>query len=178
MARAKARLQMTVARWLAAESGADRRRAELALRQVFLRLPVPTPAPDFVDRVLWRLGLLPQPAPAAASFGFRWKAVLAVCWTLAALATTLMPQALGALWVGLRPGKLVDYSAGLVVMVSERLASGLAVWETLSGVVAVVVSRLSAPTLLAASLVAALISIAAFGVLHGLLSPQRSSHYA
>ena len=132
------RLKKTVRSWLKAEGAGDANRAEAALRAVFLRLPAFGPSADFVDRVLLRLGIRPESLAAQRGLTLQLKAVLGLCYLLAAVAVVWLPGLLGSLWSGLGPGKAIEFGAGALVGLTERLAEALAVLGTLSGVARVV----------------------------------------
>lgn len=171
------RLKKTVRSWLNAEDAGDANRAEAALRAVFLRLPTYLPPADFVDRVLLRLGIRPESLAAHKGLTLQFKALLGLCYLLAALAVVWLPGLLGSLWTGLGPGKAIELGAGVLVSLTERLAEGIAVWGTLTGVARVVSSSVASPAVLAAIAAAGLIGVIAFRLLHGLLVSEKDAHY-
>lgn len=173
------RLGKAIDSWLNAERANNASRAELALRRVFLRLPRYAPPPGFVADVLARLGLAPVRLLAPSRMTLRWKAAIGVSFALVALAGGILPRTLGALWAGLGPGKLIDFAAGALVGLSARLAEGMAVWGTLSGVARIVSESLASSSMMAAIAAAALLSAAALRLLHGLLiTAERNTGYA
>lgn len=171
-------LKKAVSSWLKAESSDDPNRAEVALRRVFLRLPRYAPPATFLAGVLARLGMAPAALLAAPKLTLRWKAAIAASFALVALTGGVLPRMLGALWAGLGPGKLIDLVAGAVVSLSARLAEGVTVWSTLSGVARTVSESLASPSMMAAVATAALVSAVAFRLLHGLLISERNTRYA
>lgn len=171
------RLKKAVRSWLDAESARDANRAEAALRAVFLRLPVYAPPSDFVDRVLLRLGIRSEELTAHRGLTLQLKGVLGLCYVLAGLAVMWLPGFLGSLWSGLGPGKAIEVGAGVLVALTERLAEGIAVWGTLSGVARVVSTNVASPAVLSAVAAAALIGVIAFRLLHGLLVTEKDARY-
>lgn len=178
MAAVERNLKKAINRWLKAEQRDDARGAETALRRVFLRLPLHAPPAGFVAAVLARLGMSPARLLAPPRMTLRWKVAIAACFGLVALAGGLLPSTLGALWAGLGPSKLIDLGAGLLVGLSARMAEGLLVWGTLSGVAQTVSESLASPRIMAAIATAALVSALALRWLHGLLIPERNTRYA
>ncbi len=167
------RLRKAVVTWLEQERGGDARRAEMALRRVFLRLPLPTPRPNFTQHVLARLGLLLTPA----SFSLRWKVAVSLCFALVALASTVMLPFLAELWTGLGASKIVELTAGFVVALSGRLAASIIIWEALVSVSTAVSASLASPTVMTVIAVAALVCALATRWLHGLLITEGNSRY-
>ncbi len=170
-------LKKAINNWLNAELGDDPYRAESALRRVFLRLPRYAPSADFVAGVLSSLGLASTGLLAVPRLTLRWKVAIVVCFVLVALAGSLLPGMVGALWAGLGPGKAIDLAAGLVVGLSARFAEGVVVWGALSGVARTVSESLTSPSMMAAIAAAALISATALRLLHGLMLPDRNPRY-
>lgn len=168
------RLKNAVETWLKAESGDDPNRAETALRRVFLRLPLPMPPADLLDHVLAALGF-ERRRLFASPF---WRVAAALCLTVAALVSMVLPGLVGSLWTGFGPGKAIDVGADLLVATSARVAEASAVWETLSGTARLVSPSLTSPTMMTLVVALALVSALALRLLHGLLISERNAHYA
>lgn len=171
-------LKKTVVTWLNAEGEADPNRAETALRRVFLRLPRYAPPAGLLTAVLGRLGMEPRGLLSAPRLTPQWKALMAVAFALVAVLGGAMPRLLGALWIGLGPGRAIDLTAGFLVGLTARLAESVLVWGALSGAARIVFESVSSPQMMTAIAAAALVSAAALRLLHGLLLSERNSRYA
>ncbi len=172
------RLEKAIASWLNAERGSDARRAELALRQVFARLPLYAPPPEFARRVLAPFAGSAWALSAPLRLTLRWKVVLASCFALVALAGGTLPRLLVELWAGLGPGKVIELAASLLIGLSSRVAVGITVWDALAGVARTVSASLASPSMMVAVAAAALLCAVALRWLHGLLIPERNTSYA
>ena len=164
------RLHQTVGRWLREERRGAAAAADAALRRVFRALPAPAPSAGFVERVMVGAGLAPaRPAPAALG----WRIVISASLVLAAGAAAAAPGLALRLLRSVSPGALIRLGAEGVVETCQRLAEGLAVWQTLTSIGETLSQVLTAPPILAALLAATLLSAGGFRLLHGLLAVDR-----
>lgn len=166
------RLDKAVSRWLRYEDRDTAEAADAALRRVFKRLPEPPLPHGLADRVMLRAGLA-APRPAAAAMG--WRIALVGALMLAAAAAAMAPRVGVGLLRLISPGGLIRFAATAVVETCQRLAEGLAVWQTVSSIGETLTEVLSAPPILAALLAATLLSAGGFRMLHGLLAIDRRS---
>lgn len=168
------RLHRAVNRWLRTERGTSDG-SEAGLRRVFEALPPPRLPAGFADRVMLGAGLAPPPRAAAP---LTWRIGLVGAMMLAAVASATAPRLVSALAERISPGDLIRFAAGALVETCERLAEGLAVWQTVSSIGGTFASALSSPSILAALLAATLLSAGGFRMLHGLLAVDRRSENA
>jgi hypothetical protein len=171
-------LEKAIKSWLRAERAGDPNRAELALRLVFTRLPLPAPSPDFARRILARLAGSAWALAVPPRFTLRWKVALGSCFALIALAGGVLPRILIELWAGVGPGKLIELAASLLIGLSSRLAVGIAVWDALVGVARTVSASLASPSMMLVIAASALLCAVALRWLHELLLPERNASYA
>lgn len=168
------RLHRAVNRWLQAESGADAP-SEEALRGVFQALPA-TRLPDgFADRVMLGAGLS---APRRVSFPLAWRTALVAALLVAGVAAATMPRFALGLLRQITAGDVLRLVAGAVVETCQRLAEGLAVWQTANSVGGTFADLLTSPPILTALLAAMLLSAGGLRMLHGLLAIDRRSENA
>lgn len=168
------KLRKAINTWLEAERGADPNRAESALRQVFLRLPLHSPPVDFVDQVLLRLGIRPAELSTPFAWRLRWRFAAGLCLGFLAIGATALPRLVAFLWSAFGPGQAVDWGASLLVGLSARLAHGLVLWDALSTVAQTVSSSLFSPTILAALAASVLLGAGALRLLHLLVITERT----
>jgi anti-sigma factor RsiW len=166
------RLDKAVSRWLQDEHRDAAEAADVSLRRVFRALPAPPLPAGFADRVMLRAGLAPPPS-AATPLGWRIALVGALILAAGAVAT-VPPVAFGVLR-RFSLGDVIRLGAEAIVEVCQRLAEGLAVWQTINSIGGTLAEALSAPPILAALLTAALLSAGGLRMLHGLLAVDRRS---
>ena len=169
----KRRIHNAVDRWLRAERDAPEG-SDKALRRVFEALPVPSLPADFTERVMLGAGLT---APRrVAPIG--WRIALVAALTVAAAATATVPSVALGVWSRISAGAVLRFAAGAVVETCQRLAEGLAVWQTVSSIGETFADVLSSPPILAFLLAATLLSAGGLRMLHGLLAIDRRSENA
>ena len=161
-------------RWLRAETAAGGD-AETGLRRVFEALPAPRLPVGFADRVLAGAGLA---VPARAALPLGWRVALGGALVLAALALAAAPRVVAGLVSWVTPGDVLRLAATAVVETCQRLAEGLAVWQTASSIGDTLAAALLTPNTLAAMLLAMLLSAGGLRMLHGLLAVDRRSENA
>lgn len=162
------RLQNAVDRWLRAERAAAGG-SERALRRVFRALPQPPLPAGFAARVLAGAGLAPRPRVAVPLAG---RLGVGGALLLAATAAATAPRILAGVAGQFTAGDLLRLAAGAVVETCQRLAEGLALWQTASSIGGTFAEALSAPPFLAAMLAAILLSAGGLRMLHGLLAVE------
>ena len=162
------RLQHAVSRWLGAEAEAPEA-SDRALRRVFEALPEPRLPAGFAERVMLGAGLV-APRPAAP---MGWRIALGAALAVAAAATAMVPSVALGLWSWISAGDVLRFAAGAVVETCQRLAAGLAVWQTVSSIGETFAEVLSSPVILTALLAATLLSAGGLRMLHGLLAVDR-----
>jgi hypothetical protein len=168
------RLHRTVDRWLRAES-ATTDDSDTGLRRVFQALPAPRLPDGFTDRVMLGAGLeLPRRATAPLA----WRMALGGALALSAAAAATAPKIAFGLIRQVSAGDILRVVAGAVVETCQRIAEGLAVWQTIDSVGETFAQVLSTPSILAALLAATLLSAGGFRMLHGLLAIDRRSENA
>ena len=168
------RLDRAVNRWLAAE-GAGAEGSERALRRVFRALPAPPLPVGFADRVMLGAGLA---VPARRATPLVWRLALAFSLMVGALATATVPPVAYGFLSRVSAGDVLRFAANAIVESCQRLAEGLAVWQTVNSIGATFTEALSAPPILIALLAATLLSAGGFRMLHGLLAIDRRSENA
>ena len=161
-------------RWLNAERD-DAEGTERALRRVFAALPAPPLPAGFADRVMAGVGLV---APPRAATPMVWRLALAAALATAAMAVATVPPVAYGLLSRITTGDVLRLAANTVVEACQRLAEGLAVWQTVSSIGETFTEVLSAPPILIALLAATLLSAGGFRMLHGLLAIDRRSENA
>ncbi len=168
------RLHRAVNRWLGAEraAGGD---SDTGLRRVFQALPEPRLPDGFADRVMLAAGLAPPKRVAAP---LTWRIALAGALMLSGAAAATAPRVVAALVGRISPGDVIRFAAGALVETCQRLAEGLAVWQTANAVGETLTAALSSPSILTALLAATLLSAGGFRMLHGLLAVDRRSENA
>jgi hypothetical protein len=110
--------------------------------------------------------------------GRRWKALTAACLGLASVALVFLPSLGEAFWVALRSGAFFQIGVAAFVGLVGEVAEGVAVLETLSGVIRAVAGEFASPLVLAALAASAAVSLAAFRLLQGLMVSQEGGHHA
>ncbi len=168
------RLQQAVDRWLRAE-GDSNGVSDRTLRRVFRALPTPPLSAGFTERVMLGAGF-PTRRPAGAPLA--WRIALVGALTLAAAAVAAAPKIALGLMSRISAGDVLRFAAGAVVETCQRLAEGLAVWQTINSIGETFTQVLSTPPILAALLVAMLLSAGGLRMLHGLLAIDRRSENA
>jgi hypothetical protein len=79
-------------------------------------------------------------------------------------------------WIAsLRPALVVQWWASVLVALSQRLATGFAVWKVLTEVGETVAAVLASPSALLVLTVALVVSFATFRALSGLMSFERGT---
>ncbi len=159
-------------RYLDAErSGADGE-AEAALRTLFAALPVLEPPAGFALRVLARVGR---------------KSIFSRVSVRIALAASLLVAALGAGWVApavaalsglLGPAELLGSAIGQIAGLSVRFASGVAFWERLGELGAVLARAALEPRILTLLIAQVAVAAIALRALTQLSLSKRSSNHA
>lgn len=165
------RLQQAVNRWLRAERDAVDD-SESGLRSVFQALPAPRLPAGFADRVMLGAGLT---MPQRATTPLLWRIALGIAFALSAAAAATAPRIALGVMNRITPGDLLRLVAGTVVETCQRLAEGLAIWQTLSSIGETLAAVLSTPSILTALLAAMLLSAGGLRMLHGLLAVDRRS---
>jgi len=173
MNRADRRFRRAVASWLRLERLHRERGAERALAGVFAALPRVVPGADFAARVLERAGLRRRRGNDLQ--GARTRGLVAACAALSALAVAFVPGLLMVLGTAVRPALVVRFVAAALAAGIQRLAESFTTWETLVRVSQAVGAALDSPWILTTLTLCALISLAAFRLLQGLMVSERSS---
>lgn len=168
------RLHHAVNRWLRSERDEDEA-SDRALRRVFQALPAPPLPAAFTERVMFGAGFA---APRRVAAPLAWRIALVVALGVAAVATAAAPKVVFGLLRRISPGDVLRFAAGAVVETCQRLAEGLAVWQTISSIGETFSEVLSTPPILTALLLATLLSAGGFRMLHGLLAIDRRSENA
>jgi hypothetical protein len=164
------RLEKAVRYWLRSEERGSEREAEQAFLRVFELLPIPEPGTMWMERTLTRIGLVPRPVNAAS---WAYKTAVGLSLALASLAMALVPSALTTIARTVSLASLVDWGAGLIVIVIQRLAQGVTIWGILARVGEGVAAAMASPTALASLLLALIVSFGAIRALSGLLALER-----
>lgn len=152
-------------RWLRTERD-SLESSERDLRRLFAALPAPPLPAGFADRVMLAAGLAAtRPAVAPG-----WRVALGAALTAAAAAATMVPTVVLGLWRQISTGDLLRFAAGVVVETCQRLAEGLALWQTLGSIGETFSAVLSSPPILMTMLAATLLSAGGLRMLHGLLA--------
>lgn len=159
--------------WLRSEQDGSERAAERHLRQAFELLSPPTPGPLFVESTMRRLGVDYRATVSAPSGLF--KLLVSACLTAAGVALTLAPGVLAPFIGALRPALVVQWWTSVLVALSQRFASGLAVWKVLTEIGETVALAVTSPLTMAALTGALVVSFATFRVLSGLVSFERGA---
>ena len=132
----------------------------------------------FSGRVLNRLGI---PLAVASrpvwqpNWALRW--VLCSCLLLGAWLSWILPELLPSLVKLADPLRLAELWIAAIVGTARRFGEGMIVWRALSVLSSKLASALSSPQSLVFLSFAALLSIAAFRTLHGLIASERSTRY-
>jgi hypothetical protein len=104
-----------------------------------------------------------------------FKFMVSACLAAAGVALALVPSALMP-WIGsLRPALVVQWWTSVLVGVSQRFASGFAVWKVLTEIGETVADAVTSPMMIAALTVALILSFATFRALSGLVSFERGA---
>lgn len=172
------KLKQAVFNWLRLQREGHDQGAEKALDTVFSMLPR-EPVPDgFSERVLARLrisvALVSRPV-WQPNWVLRW--VLCSCLLLGAWLSWILPELLPSILRFADPLRLAELWIGALVGTARRFGEGMIVWRALSELSSKLASALSSPQSLVVLSFAALLSIAAFRTLHGLLASERSTRY-
>lgn len=162
------RLHRAVDRWLRAER-AGGELSERRLRRVFQALPAPRLPAGFADRVLLAAGLTPR----RAALPLAWRLAAVAALAIAAAATATVPGFALGLLRQITPGDVLRFAATVVVETCQRLAEGLAVWQTVDSIGETFAAVLSTPSILAVLMAATLLSAGGLRMLHGLLAIDR-----
>lgn len=165
------KLHNAVRTWLQREAvgAAD---AESALAEVYRRWPAPSPSAGFARKVLETAGLTPAVRWVPA-WVWRWSFAAGLVLTLAAGL-----QLVTLVGVAERSGWLAELAAGTLVFLGRRLADLEAAGSALLRAGELLAGALDSPWTLGLSLVAMLLSAAAFLGLQSLLAWDRSAGYA
>ena len=163
------RLHRAVNRWLRGERAADEA-SDRSLRRVFQALPAPPLPAGFTDRVMLGAGIA---APRRTVTPLAWRSALVAALIVAAAATATVPGVALGLLRRISPGDVLRFAAGALVETCERLAEGLAVWQTAGAIGGTFAEVLSTPSILTALLAATLLSAGGLRMLHGLLAVDR-----
>lgn len=173
------KLHDAVKQWLSEERLDRLEGAERELKRVFARLPLPGPAPGFADRVLWRVGLAPEPLLfGMLSRAWAWRLATALGLVLVTLSVLLTPGVVYVAYGSLKGDSLPQLGTAALVGFLQRFGDGLAVWKTFSGVGQILASTLNTPAYFAALVLVTLLSLGAFRLLHELMISDRSTRYA
>jgi hypothetical protein len=174
MGRQIRKLEQAVRDWLRSEERGSEQEAEEAFLRVFASLPIPEPSAIWMERTLTRIGLAPEPATATS---WAYKIAVGLSLALASLALALVPSALATVARTVTLASLVDWAAGLIVIVIQRLAQGITIWGVLARVGEGVAAAMASPPALASLLLALIVSFGAIRALSGLLAlERRTSH--
>ena len=160
--------------WLRSERAGEQRDAERHLRSAFRSLASPAPSADFVETTMRRLGV-PYRAREISRPGGLYKLLVSACLAAAGAALVVVPAALMPWVASLRPALLVQSWTSVLVALSQRLASGFAVWKVLTEIGETVAEALASPSTLLALTVALAVSFATFRALSGLVSFERGT---
>jgi hypothetical protein len=165
-------------RWLAAERDDRADEAEAALRALFEAVPgiaMAAPPAGFADRVLARAGL--QESARADWLAWRpLRIVLALALAAAGFGVLWLPPVLrfvAGLW---SVGGVVRGALRAVVEASQWLATALRCWDLLSTIAHALVQPVAVPQVMAALVVALLVSSLAFRVLRDQLTGERITY--
>lgn len=104
-----------------------------------------------------------------------YKLLVSACLTAAGAALVMVPAALMPWVASLSPALLVQSWTSVLVALSQRLASGFAVWKVLTEIGETVAEALASPSALLALTVALVVSLATFRALSGLVSFERGT---
>ena len=104
-----------------------------------------------------------------------YKLLVSACLAAAGVALVIVPAALMPAMATLRPALLVQGWTSVLVALSQRLASGFAVWKVLTEIGETVAQALASPSALLALTVALAVSFATFRALSGLVSFERGT---
>ncbi len=171
-------LHRAARRWLREERGGGEGRADRALREVFVHLPLPRLPAGFSERVLEACGLGVAPAATGRRVTvWSLRALLSLCLALGALSVWLLPTLFPSLLGLAHPGRLLELGLDLLVSLCQRLGVGLVVWRVLSEIGGLLASALASPRYLLVLMTSALLSFGALRILHGLILSERSSHH-
>ena len=174
MYRSHSKFRRAVRSWLRSERVGEQRDAERHLRRAFRSLASPVPSADFVEATMLRLGV-PYRARTVSQPGSVYKLLVSACLTAAGAALVMVPAALMPWVASLRPALLVQSWTSVLVALSQRLASGFAVWKVLTEIGETVAQALASPSALLALTVALAVSFATFRALSGLVSFERGT---
>ena len=172
------RLHRSAKRWLELEQLGQVDGADMALRQVFCRLPLAPLSSDFARRVLARAGILAHRTPWS-----RWQAdwglpaALGLAVLLAGAVAVLLPGAFYVTLESIKGQTPMEIAVAASVGLLKRIGEGLAVWRILADVGRIFSGILEKPSVYAALVASALLSIAAFRALYGLMTSDRSARY-
>ena len=172
MYRSRHRFTRAIGSWLTSERDGADSSAEKHLRHAFTLLTPPAPSAEFVESTMRRLGVEYQ---AAARPGSVYKVIVSACLTAAGVALILVPSAVMPWISSLRPALIVQSWTSVLVGLSQRLASGLAVWKVLAEVGETVALALASPIAITALTAAFAVSFATFRALTGLVSFERGA---
>jgi hypothetical protein len=170
MGRHMRKLEEAVRDWLRSEERGSEREAEQAFLRVFALLPVPEPSTIWMERTLTRIGLAPRPVTAAS---WAYRIAVGLSLALASFALALVPSALATIARTVSLASLVDWGAGLIVIVIQRLAQGITIWGVLARVGEGVAAAMASPPALASLLLALIVSFGVIRALSGLLALER-----
>lgn len=174
MYRNSRKFSQSVRAWLRSEGAGAQRGAEWHLRSAFTSLAPPAPSADFVEATMLRLGV-PYRTKAVSTAGSAYKLLVSACLTAAGVALVTVPAALMPWIASLRPALVVQWWASVLVALSQRLATGFAVWKVLTEVGETVAAVLASPSALLVLTVALVVSFATFRALSGLMSFERGT---
>ena len=173
------KLHKSVRHWLQEERLDRLDGAELGLRQVFAQLPLAGPAPGFADRVLARVGLVPEPLLfGSISTAWALRLAIALCLVLVTITVLVTPGIVYVVFGSLKGDSLTQIGTAALVGFLQRFGEGLAVWQAFSGAGRILASTLNTPSVYAALIFGSLFSIGAFRLLHGLMISDRGTSYA
>ena len=164
-----------VERFLEAEQRLSERHVERALTALFAALPYRTPAVGLVDRVLFRLSVVPAPAAGPGLLYWSTRVGLAACLMMVAGSLLWLPILLRSASSPI--GHLVSVAVGSVELSASWLSAALSLWHFFSDIGEKVSLVLATPEATVGLAMAVFLQLAAFRWLYTLTLPHRSELY-